>query len=148
MIENAYLLAAWLAIGVTWLFVALAEWKIAKKSVELLGKSPELSGSLMVFTILGIALVESAAIYALIVALQILGSDSVTIMQAFAAASSIAIAWSGVALAEWWVVENALDALNRNPEAKGTIMTFMILFVALVESAAIYGLIVALNILG
>ncbi|HCY20623.1 TPA: hypothetical protein DIC40_01965 [Patescibacteria group bacterium] len=40
-----------------------------------------------------------------------------------------------------------MDALQRNPEAKNKIMTFMVLFVALVESSAIYALIVAFKIL-
>jgi len=142
------LLWAWFAIWLVWLCVSVAELKIAKKSVELLGKNPDLSWSLMVFTILGIALVESAAIYALIVSLQMIDADSLVMSQVIGAALAIWLAWASVSLAEWWVVENALDALNRNPEAKGKIMTFMILFVALVESAAIYGLIVALNILG
>jgi F0F1-type ATP synthase membrane subunit c/vacuolar-type H+-ATPase subunit K len=31
-----------------------------------------------------------------------------------------------------------MQAINQNPENKGQYMTFMILFVALVESAAIY----------
>ncbi|MDP2396153.1 MAG: hypothetical protein Q8S84_02210 [bacterium] len=38
--------------------------------------------------------------------------------------------------------------MNRNPENKQKMLTFMVLFVALVESAAIYGLIVAMQILG
>jgi len=36
----------------------------------------------------------------------------------------------------------------RNPETKGKIMTFMVLFLALIEAVAIYGLIIALNLLG
>jgi F0F1-type ATP synthase membrane subunit c/vacuolar-type H+-ATPase subunit K len=38
--------------------------------------------------------------------------------------------------------------MNQSPEAKGKIMAFMVLFVALVEVVAIYGLIVAFNIIG
>jgi F0F1-type ATP synthase membrane subunit c/vacuolar-type H+-ATPase subunit K len=41
-----------------------------------------------------------------------------------------------------------MEAVLRNPENKNRIMAFMILFVALVESVAIYGFIVALNLLG
>jgi F0F1-type ATP synthase membrane subunit c/vacuolar-type H+-ATPase subunit K len=37
--------------------------------------------------------------------------------------------------------------MNRNPEIKGKIMTFMVLFVALVEVTAIYGLIISFKIL-
>jgi len=41
-----------------------------------------------------------------------------------------------------------MDATLRNPEMKTKIMTYMILFLALVESAAIYGLFIALQLLG
>jgi F0F1-type ATP synthase membrane subunit c/vacuolar-type H+-ATPase subunit K len=45
------------------------------------------------------------------------------------------------------LVTSAMDSILRNPEWKGKIMTFMILFIALVESVAIYGLVVALQLL-
>jgi len=41
-----------------------------------------------------------------------------------------------------------LDAVNRNPDNKANALQFMILFLALVETVAIYGLIIALKILG
>jgi len=37
--------------------------------------------------------------------------------------------------------------MHRNPEIKAKIMTFMVLFVALVEVTAIYGLIIAFQII-
>ena len=37
----------------------------------------------------------------------------------------------------------AMNALGRNPEARGPIMTFMILGIALTEAVAIYALVVA-----
>jgi F-type H+-transporting ATPase subunit c len=38
----------------------------------------------------------------------------------------------------------ALQALGRNPEAKGSIMTYMILAIALAEAVAIYALVIAI----
>jgi F0F1-type ATP synthase membrane subunit c/vacuolar-type H+-ATPase subunit K len=38
--------------------------------------------------------------------------------------------------------------MSKNPKLKSKIMTFMVLFVALVESAAIYGLVISFKILG
>ncbi|NCQ82043.1 ATP synthase F0 subunit C [bacterium] len=46
------------------------------------------------------------------------------------------------------MVTGAIDAIFRNPAMKTKIMISMILFLALVESAAIYGLVIAFNILG
>lgn len=40
----------------------------------------------------------------------------------------------------------ALQALGRNPEAKGSIMTYMILAIVLAESVAIYALVMAILI--
>jgi F-type H+-transporting ATPase subunit c len=40
----------------------------------------------------------------------------------------------------------ALQALGRNPEAKGSIMTYMILAIVLAEAVAIYALVVAILI--
>ena len=37
----------------------------------------------------------------------------------------------------------ALNALGRNPEARGQIMTYMILAIAMAEAVAIYALVVA-----
>ncbi len=42
------------------------------------------------------------------------------------------------------LVFGAMNALGRNPEAKGSIMTFMILGIALTEAVAIYALVVAI----
>ena len=69
---NVFIGAA-LAIGLAWLGVIIWESLIAKKSLETMGKNPELSGFLTILTILGIALVESAAIYGLVIAFNILG---------------------------------------------------------------------------
>ena len=38
----------------------------------------------------------------------------------------------------------ALNALGRNPEARGQIMTYMILAIAMAEAVAIYALVVAI----
>jgi len=66
--EPLYLLGAGLAIGLAGLGVGIWEGMVAKKSLESMGKNPEMSGYFLVLTILGIALVESAAIYGLIIA--------------------------------------------------------------------------------
>lgn len=141
---------AGLAIWLAWLGVGIWEGVIAKKSLQIMGKNPEMSGSFLVLTILGIALTESAAIYGLIIALQIMGLDPATV-------SAGSIIWAGLAVGaagfgsgvgEGLLVSGAMEAILRNPEHKGKIMTYMILFLALVESSAIYGLVVALSLLG
>jgi F-type H+-transporting ATPase subunit c len=41
----------------------------------------------------------------------------------------------------------ALNALGRNPEARGAIMTYMIIAIAMAEAVAIYALVIALVLL-
>lgn len=150
--EPLYILWAGLAIGLAGLGVGIWEGMVAKKSLESMGKNPEMSNYFLVLTILGIALVESAAIYGLIIAFQILGLDpattAVTGWAAVAAGCAIWFAGLGAGVGEWMLVSWAMDATLRNPENKTKIMTFMILFLALVESVAIYGLIIAFQLLG
>ena len=144
-------LGAGLAIGLAGLGVSLGEGIVAKKSLEVMGKNPDLSGFMLVLTILGIALVESAAIYGLIVAFQIVGLDAEVVTASakpIAAGLAIGLAGFGAGLAEGNLVSGAMDAILRNPAMKNQIMVYMILFIALVESAAIYGLIVAFQLLG
>jgi len=61
--------------------VGIGEGLVAKKSLEIMGKNPDMTSTFLVLTILGIALVESAAIYGLIIALQIVGTDPATIIE-------------------------------------------------------------------
>lgn len=145
-----FVLGAGLAIGVAGLWVSIGEGIVAKKSLESMGKNPDLSNYFLVLTILGIALTESAAIYGLIIAFQIMWMDPATVeaRRPIAAGCAIGFAGAGAGVGEGLLVAGAMDATLRNPELKTKYMTYMILFLALVESAAIYGLIVAFQLLG
>lgn len=79
------LLGALLAVVPTGIGATIGEAWIAKDSLDVLGKNPNLAGPLKSLTILGIALVESAAIYGLVVALLILFTSGITQMQAIMA---------------------------------------------------------------
>jgi F-type H+-transporting ATPase subunit c len=95
-------------------------------------------------TIIGIALVESAAIYWLLIAILILYSNGIEWWQAIAAWLAVWLPGMAAWLGEWLVVQNAIKAILRNPAAESKIFNNMILFVALVESAAIYWLLIAI----
>lgn len=60
---------------------------------------------------------------------------------------AVGLAGLGACIGEGMIASQALEGL-KNPQAANKIMVYTILFIALVESAAIYGLIVALNITG
>jgi F-type H+-transporting ATPase subunit c len=65
-------IGAALAIILATLGVTIGQGRITKTSMQNLGVNPGLQGTLIVMTILGVALVESCAIYGLIVAFKIL----------------------------------------------------------------------------
>ncbi|MBN1178745.1 MAG: ATP synthase F0 subunit C [Anaerolineae bacterium] len=71
------------------------------------------------------------------------GIDAVT--QA-AAAYTIMIGVIAPAFSIGWIGSKAMEAIGRNPEASGGILTNMILIAALAEAIAIYALVVALAI--
>lgn len=145
---TSHLIWAGIGIGLAGLGVTLGEGMIAKKSLEVMSKNPDLRGTMLVYTILGIALVESAAIYALVIGFNIVGAENIDTLQAIGAGLAIGLTGFGAGLGEGWVATQALESVYRNPEIKGSILTYMVLFIALVESAAIYGLVLAFQILG
>ncbi len=139
---------AGLAIGLAWVWVAIGQGILAQKAMDVIGKNPRLTGTFLVYTILWVALVESAAIYWLVVAFNILWNDVLTDAQAIGAGLAIGLTALGAGIGEWKLVGGSLEAINRNPENKWKILSFMILFLALIEVIAIYGLIIAFNIMG
>ncbi len=135
------------AIALPAIGVALGEGLTAKKSLEVIGKNPDIKGFVTTITILGIALVESAAIYGLLIANSIVGAEAGDYAM-LAAGLAIGVAGLAVGYAEGLVASQAIESVLRNPANKNTIMVNMILYIALVESAAIYALLVANSILG
>lgn len=139
-----------LAIGVAGLWVTLGEGMVARAAIEAQGKNPELWWEFRSLTILGLALVESAAIYGLVVAILILqkvGIEWFGPTQGLAAGLAIALPGLAAGLWEAGIVVNAIRAILRNPSDAANIRTNMIIFIAIVESAAIYGLVTAILIL-
>jgi ATP synthase F0 subunit c len=118
---------------------------LAEKALEMMGKREKMISFFLTVTILGIALVESAAIYGLVVAFDVLSKD-LSLYAAAGAGAAIGFAGLGAGIGEGILISGAMSAIARNPQIKGKILTFMVLFVALVEVTAIYGLIIAFKI--
>ena len=64
-------------------------------------------------------------------------------MKLLAAGLAIGLGALGPGIGIGLLVLGAMNALGRNPEARGSIMTFMILGIAFAEAIAIYALVVA-----
>lgn len=140
-------IGAGLAVGLAGAGVAMGEGRLAGTALEMIGKSPRMAKDLLVFTILGIALVESAVIYGLVIAFQIMAEANVDNIHVIGAGLAIGLAGFGAGYGEGFIINSALTAFNRNPDLKTQIMTYMVLFIALAETSAIYGLVVAFQLL-
>ncbi len=143
MDSSTTLLWAALAIGLAGLWVTFGEAIVAQSSIKAMWTNPDLEPVFKRITIIGIALVESAAIYGLLIAILILFSDNLTFYQAISAGLAVWLPWLAAGLWEGFIVKAAINSILRNPDFEKQIFNNMILFIAIVESAAIYGLLVA-----
>jgi F-type H+-transporting ATPase subunit c len=69
---SASVMAAGIAIGIAALGTGLGQGLAVKSSVEGIARNPEASGKITVTMLIGLAMIESLCIYALVVALIIL----------------------------------------------------------------------------
>ena len=71
-VESARLIAAAIAIGLGSIGSAVGEGMIASKAMEAIGRNPEVQEKITPLVFVTMAIAESTAIYALVVALVIL----------------------------------------------------------------------------
>ncbi len=71
----------------------------------------------------------------------------IEIISIFAAAMAVSFGAIGPALAEGRAVASAMDAIARQPEAAGTISRTLFVGLAMIETMAIYCLVIALLLL-
>jgi F-type H+-transporting ATPase subunit c len=101
----------------------------------------------IMFLVIGLMLVASAAIAAETAAAPEAARFSFFGTVAFASAIGIGIAALGTGIGMGLGIGRAVEGIARNPEASGKIMTTMIVGLALIESLAIYTLVVVLILL-
>ncbi|WP_425053674.1 F0F1 ATP synthase subunit C [Psychromarinibacter sp. S121] len=74
-------------------------------------------------------------------------SDLIQIVSILAAAIAVSFGAIGPALAEGRAVAAAMDAIARQPEAAGTLSRTLFVGLAMIETMAIYTLVIALLVL-
>ncbi|RKW23548.1 hypothetical protein D8B46_03205, partial [Candidatus Gracilibacteria bacterium] len=141
-------IGAGLGMGLAALGVALGQGIFLYRIMNIMGKNPKMTPFFLTLSILGVALVESSAIYGLVVSFQLLSAEFTNPLASVGVGLAIGLTGFGVGYGEGTIVEGASTAINKRPEERNAIMSFMILFIALVESCAIFGLIIAFQILG
>jgi F-type H+-transporting ATPase subunit c len=65
-------------------------------------------------------------------------------MSVLAAALGLAIAAAGSALGQGFAVGKAVEGISRQPEARGPIMTALIIGISFIESLTLYALLIAI----
>lgn len=149
--ETLGFLGAGLAVWLAGIGAGIWEALIVSSALSAILRNPDHKGKFMTFMILFIALDESVAIYGLIVALKILEIDPSTMTNPYmyvAAGLSVGLTGMAVGIGEGYLAKVSIDNMGKNPELSSTFMMFTILGLALVESCAIYSLIVAMRLLG
>lgn len=89
------------------------------------------------------ALAESAAVQATVSGSTIWVFVAISIASAF----GMAIAAAGTGIAQGNAVRGAVEGIARNPAASGKILSTLLIGLAMIESLAIYALVIALILL-
>lgn len=157
-------IAAGLSIGVGVVLPAVGQARVASQAMEAIARQPDEAGTVSRNLFISLAMIESLGLYVLIVALILLFADPLDNKAAAASAQG----WSGIvflsgsaiaaaltivlgttlaAVGQGKVAGAALRAIGEQPEARDDVSTTLFISLALLESLALYSLIVALIIL-
>jgi ATP synthase F0 subunit c len=158
------IIAAALAIGVGVICPALGQARAATRAVEALARQPDEGPVITRNLYIGLAMIESQALYVLIVALILLFANPLAsrlgeamgrpgvlgwVLIASTAFAAVAITLGTMlsALGQGRVTGAALESIAEQPAAREQISTTLFISLALLESLALYALIVALILL-
>ncbi len=141
-------LGAGLSIGLGAIGSAIGEGYIAMNAMQALGRQPGASQKILRLMIIGQAITETAAIFALVMALVLLfGTDGTGIMKAITYLSAgIAIGFGtiGSGFGAGLPGGSAMKGLGRNPENSDVLTVQMIIGQAVTQTSTIFALTVAL----
>eukprot|EP01047_Picozoa_sp_COSAG01_P014574 COSAG01_NODE_713_length_14097_cov_15.136448_5_plen_236_part_00 len=140
--------AAGLAMGMGAIGSAIGEGMIAMKAVESLGRQPGSSAKLVRIMIIGQAVTETAAIFALVVSLLLLfQAPAATLIQALSfLAAGIAIGFGtiGAGLGAGLPGAAAMEGIGRQPRNSDVLTVHMIIGQAVTQTSTVFALTVSL----
>lgn len=156
--------SAAIAIGAGVIFPALGQTRAGIRAMDAIARQPDQEGVISRNLFIGLAMIESQALYVLIVSLILLFADpledrldeavstssiSVWFLAASVASAALAITVGTMlsSLGQGKVTGAALDAVAEQPAAGNRLSTVLFITLALLESLALYALIVALILL-
>ena len=141
-------LGAGLAIGLGAVGSAIGEGYIAMKAMGAIGRQPTAAPKVLRIMIIGQAVTETAAIFALVVALVLIfGAKGDSIMQAvtyLSAGIAIAFGTIGSGFGAGLPGGSAMEGIGRNPENADALTVQMIIGQAVTQTSTIFALTVSL----
>ena len=164
MFYTVVVLAASLAIAVGVALPAVGQARAASRAVEAIARQPDESATITRNLFIGLAMIESQALYVLIVSLVLLfanplagklaaaresGGTAVWLLAGSVVAAALAVT-VGTMLSSYGqgrMTGAAVESIAEQPAARDAISTAMFISLALLESLALYALIVALILL-
>jgi F-type H+-transporting ATPase subunit c len=152
------------SIGLGVLFPAIGQARAAAAAAEATSRQPDESDVISRTLYIGLAMIESQALYVLIVALILLfanplegrvseaaaqGGDAMwfLVLASVGAAVAINLGTMLASIGQGKVVESAVESIAEQPEAQDEISRSLYISLALLESLALYALIVSLILL-
>tara|TARA_B100001121_G_scaffold303040_1_gene316429 strand:+ start:11234 stop:11938 length:705 start_codon:yes stop_codon:yes gene_type:complete len=141
-------LGAGLSIGLGAIGSAIGEGYIAMNAIQALGRQPGASQKILRLMIIGQAITETAAIFALVMALVLLfGTDGSGTMKAvtyLSAGIAIGFGTIGSGFGAGLPGGSALKGMGRNPENSDVLTVQMIIGQAVTQTSTIFALTVSL----
>src|SRR5579864_423655 len=162
--STTMVIAGGLAISVGVMLPAVGQARAASQAISAIARQPDEADTISRNLFVGLAMIESLALYVLIVVLILLFANPLQALVSQAAQQSTAAFWflAGSAIAavvaitggamlaavgQGRVTGAALSAIAEQPEARDAISTSLFISLALLESLALYALIVSLILL-
>ncbi len=147
-VSASYFMGGGLAIGFGAIGAALGEGYTAGLASEALSQKPESAGEVVKNMLVGQAIAESAAIFALVVAIVLLFSrpENVTYLMgwsAIGAGLSMGLSAIGSGLGSGMPGGAACRGIVRQPGNRGRIQTTMLIGSAVAQTPAIFGMVTA-----
>ncbi len=157
-------IAAGVSIGLGVIFPALGQARASARAMEAIARQPDQGPVISRNLFVGLAMIESQALYVLIIGLVLLfanplqsdvdraaakGSSALLFLAASAAIAALAVTVGTMltSLGQGRVTGKALESISEQPGASDQISTALFISLALLESLALYALIVALILL-
>ncbi len=157
-------LAAGVSIGFGVIFPAIGQARAVSRAIEAIARQPDEAATITRNLFVGLAMIESQALYVLIVVLILLFVNPLTGLvdqaaasggagiwflagSAIAAALAIALGTTFSALGQGRITGSALESIAEQPAARDRVSTTLFVSLAFLESLALYALIISLILL-